>query len=282
MRLLLLPVALLIVAFTTGLVWQVGFGFYPLEAASWIWVQDYLRAYHQLPLFLTVSLFGVAAALIILIVLLQALASRIGGRTTHGGRDDTTLHGSARWATQADVKQSGLMGKTGVVVGGWPGLTGKVRTLRHDGPEHVLAFAPTRSGKGVGLVLPTLLSWPGSVLVLDIKGENWRMTSGWRAAQGQRILKFDPTAESGGLRFNPLAEIRSSVSSGASSAGSRWAGGLVIGGSSRFRALPPEYHAEGRKTWALPTPTRGPRPLEPASIGSGSRGCAPGGDGQSP
>jgi len=208
MRLLLLPVALLIVAFVTGLVWQVGFGFYPLEAASWLWVRDYLRAYHQLPLFLTVSLFGVATALIVLIVLLQALASRIGGRTIHGGRDDTTLHGSARWATRADVKQSGLMGKTGVVVGGWPGLTGKVRTLRHDGPEHVLAFAPTRSGKGVGLVLPTLLSWPDSVLVLDIKGENWRMTSGWRAAQGQRILKFDPTAESGGLRFNPLAEIR--------------------------------------------------------------------------
>ncbi|CCG42484.1 type IV secretory system conjugative DNA transfer family protein [Magnetospirillum molischianum] len=208
MRLLLLPVAILLVVFITGLVWQVGFGFYPLEAASWVWVQDYLRAYHQLPLFLTASLFGVAAALIVLIVLLQALASRIGGRTTHGGHDDTTLHGSARWATKADVRKAGLMGKTGVVVGGWPGLMGKIRTLRHDGPEHVLAFAPTRSGKGVGLVLPTLLSWPGSVLVLDIKGENWRLTSGWRAAQGQRILKFDPTAESGGLRFNPLAEIR--------------------------------------------------------------------------
>ena len=47
------------------------------------------------------------------------------------------------------------------------------RYLRHDGPEHVLAVAPTRSGKGVGLVLPTLLTWPGSAVIHDIKGENW-------------------------------------------------------------------------------------------------------------
>lgn len=95
-----------------------------------------------------------------------------------------------------------------MVVGGWPGAFGRIRTLRHDGPEHVLVFAPTRSGKGVGLVLPTLLSWAESALVLDIKGENCRLTSGWRAGQGQRILKFDPTAESGSVRFNPLAEVR--------------------------------------------------------------------------
>ena len=54
--------------------------------------------------------------------------------------------------------------------------------LRHDGPEHVMAFAPTRTGKGVGLVVPTLLTWTGSAVIHDIKGENWQLTAGWRVA----------------------------------------------------------------------------------------------------
>ncbi len=66
------------------------------------------------------------------------------------------------------------------------------RYLRHDGPEHVLAVAPTRSGKGVGLVVPTLLTWPGSAVVHDIKGENWELTAGWRAKFSHCLL-FDPT-----------------------------------------------------------------------------------------
>jgi type IV secretion system protein VirD4 len=78
--------------------------------------------------------------------------------------------------------------------------------LRHDGPEHVLCFAPTRSGKGVGLVVPTLLTWPGSAIVHDIKGENWTLTAGWRARFG-RVLLFDPTnAQSAAC--NPLLEVR--------------------------------------------------------------------------
>jgi type IV secretion system protein VirD4 len=64
--------------------------------------------------------------------------------------------------------------------------------LRHDGPEHVLCFAPTRSGKGIGLVVPTLLTWPESAIVHDIKGENWKLTSGFRSHHG-RVLLFDPT-----------------------------------------------------------------------------------------
>jgi type IV secretion system protein VirD4 len=72
--------------------------------------------------------------------------------------------------------------------------------LRHDGPEHVLCFAPTRSGKGVGLVVPSLLTWPGSAIVHDIKGENWQLTAGFRARHG-RVLLFDPTnAEIVGLQ----------------------------------------------------------------------------------
>ena len=78
--------------------------------------------------------------------------------------------------------------------------------LRHDGPEHVLCFAPTRSGKGVGLVVPTLLTWPGSAIVHDIKGENWTLTAGWRARFG-RVLLFDPT-NAASAAYNPLLEVR--------------------------------------------------------------------------
>ena len=79
-----------------------------------------------------------------------------------------TTYGSARWARLEEVRQAGLLGDRGAVLGRYNG-----RYLRHDGPEHVMAFAPTRSGKGVGLVVPTLLAWTGSVVVHDIKGENW-------------------------------------------------------------------------------------------------------------
>ena len=76
-----------------------------------------------------------------------------------------TTYGSARWATSDEVTKAGLFKNDGVVLGQWGG-----EYLRHNGPEHVLCFAPTRSGKGVGLVVPTLLTWPGSAIVHDIKG----------------------------------------------------------------------------------------------------------------
>lgn len=110
-------------------------------------------------------------------------------------------YGSARWAERQEIRKAGLLGADGV-------LLGKLGRdyLRHDGPEHVLCFAPTRSGKGVGLVVPSLLIWPGSAIVHDIKGENWGLTAGFRARFGQ-VLLFDPTnAESSA--FNPLLEIR--------------------------------------------------------------------------
>jgi type IV secretion system protein VirD4 len=110
-------------------------------------------------------------------------------------------YGSARWATIAEVKGAGLLGPDGVVLG----KLGR-DYLRHDGPEHVLCFAPTRSGKGVGLVVPSLLSWPGSAIVHDIKGENWELTSGFRARHG-RVLLFDPT-NAASTAYNPLLEVR--------------------------------------------------------------------------
>ena len=110
-------------------------------------------------------------------------------------------YGSARWASGGEVRAAGLLGADGVVLGRFDG-----EYLRHDGPEHVLCFAPTRSGKGVGLVVPSLLTWPGSAIVHDIKGENWQLTAGLRACFG-RVLLFDPTnAES--AAYNPLLEVR--------------------------------------------------------------------------
>jgi type IV secretion system protein VirD4 len=115
--------------------------------------------------------------------------------------DNVATYGSARWATAAEVKGAGLLEPDGVVLGRL-----ERDYLRHDGPEHVLCFAPTRSGKGVGLVVPSLLTWPGSAIVHDIKGENWQLTAGFRAKHG-KVLLFDPTNASSSA-YNPLLEVR--------------------------------------------------------------------------
>jgi type IV secretion system protein VirD4 len=110
-------------------------------------------------------------------------------------------YGSARWADRKEVGAAGMLADAGVVLGRFEDAY-----LRHDGPEHVLCFAPTRSGKGVGLVVPSLLTWPGSCIVHDIKGENWALTAGFRARIG-RVMLFDPT-DIRSARYNPLLEVR--------------------------------------------------------------------------
>lgn len=118
------------------------------------------------------------------------------------------LHGSARWANLQEIKAAGLL-EGGVYVGGWMDKRGKFYYLRHDGPEHILTYAPTRSGKGVGLVIPTLLSWPSSCVITDLKGELWALTAGWRKQHAKnKVLLFEPAASERGLCWNPLDEIR--------------------------------------------------------------------------
>lgn len=133
------------------------------------------------------------------------------------------LHGSAHWAVVNEIEAAGILPTSanvgGVLLGavdtpvkksGFNPFGTNVKTvyLRHSGPEHILVFAPTRSGKGVGIVVPTLLSWSESVLVHDIKGENWALTSGFREkVLKQRCLRFSPS-EMESARFNPLSEIR--------------------------------------------------------------------------
>jgi type IV secretion system protein VirD4 len=135
------------------------------------------------------------------------LASRHSRKLTENAED---LHGSARLADEEDVRETGLLTAThGVYVGGWrPDSGSPLNYLRHDGPEHVLAFAPTRSGKGVGLVIPSLLAWDESAVIYDIKGENWAKTAGFRNQKGHICFKFSPVEEQASSRFNPLSEVR--------------------------------------------------------------------------
>lgn len=143
----------------------------------------------------------------------------------NSSKSNAYLHGSARWANIKDIQASGLLPRTqtffrritgraasvstGVYVGAWIDPKGEQHYLRHDGPEHVLCYAPTRSGKGVGLVVPTLLSWGHSAVITDLKGELWALTSGWRQKHAKnKVLRFEPAAANGSICWNPLDEIR--------------------------------------------------------------------------
>ena len=132
---------------------------------------------------------------------LGAFAAVLGSIWRARTGKNVTTYGSARWAEDKDVEAAGLVKPDGVFLGKW-----KTDYLRHDGPEHIMAFAPTRSGKGVGLVVPTLLSWTGSAVIHDIKGENWELTAAWRARFSHCLL-FDPTNPNS-ARYNPLLEVR--------------------------------------------------------------------------
>jgi type IV secretion system protein VirD4 len=136
------------------------------------------------------------------------------GFITRKSKQHKGVHGTAHWAKEHEVRQSGLLPRSGessagVYVGGWQDPSGRLRYLRHNGPEHIAGIAPTRSGKGVGLVVPSLLSWPHSVVINDMKGELWALTAGWRKQEaGNMVLKFDPASEKGSCAFNPLEEVR--------------------------------------------------------------------------
>lgn len=116
------------------------------------------------------------------------------------------LHGDARFATPAEVARAGLtrIDRPGILVGRY---RGKLLTL--PGQLSVLLSAPTRSGKGVSIVIPNLLSWQDSVVVFDIKGENYEITAGLRAKYGQPVFAFSPFDDEGrSHRWNPLSAVR--------------------------------------------------------------------------
>ncbi|MBB5883135.1 type IV secretory system conjugative DNA transfer family protein [Xanthomonas sp. F1] len=116
-----------------------------------------------------------------------------------------SLHGDARFAGAADLSKHGLFKTSGdgIVVGKFRG-----KLVRLSGQQFVILAAPTRSGKGVGVVIPNLLEYQESVVVLDIKQENFDLTSGWRASQGQEVFLFNPFAEDRRThRWNPLSYV---------------------------------------------------------------------------
>lgn len=114
-----------------------------------------------------------------------------------------SLHGTAAYATEAEIRKYGLRAKRGIIIGKKRG-----RYLVFGGTEHVIIEAPTRTGKGVGVVIPNLLTWEDSVVVLDVKRENFEATAGFRKRHGQAVFLFNPTDSEGRTaRFNPLSYI---------------------------------------------------------------------------
>ena len=140
-----------------------------------------------------------------------------------------SLHGDAKFATEGDLRTNKLRGGSGIMVGWTGSIPSAYGGIKKDGQpfmataghlnsknllifagsEHLLLTAPTRSGKGVGVVQPALLTWEGSAVTLDMKGENHRKTAGYRHECGQRVIVFDPVEPEGKThRWNPLAYVR--------------------------------------------------------------------------
>lgn len=173
--------------------------------AGWNSVLDYWQLYADVPVLRRrlVTAIGMAgfATLIVFPSTLYAAS-----------RPRRALHGDARFASTAEVKRAGLLltdqntNTPSVLIGRFHG-----QFLALPGQLSLMLSAPTRSGKGVGVVIPNLLHWPDSVVVLDIKGENHAITAGYRAAHGQAVFAFSPFDEQArSHRWNPLTAVRTS------------------------------------------------------------------------
>lgn len=158
----------------------------PLKMPQFVWY------YRGDPRVLKAMAGGLVGGVTLLAGLVYALWSR-----------GAPLHGAARFANERELKRHGFRSTSGIVVGRKGG-----RFLTFGGSEHVLVEAPTRSGKGTGIVIPNLLTWQGSVVVLDVKRENYDASAGFRAKYGQNVFLYNPTDREGRTaRYNPLAYI---------------------------------------------------------------------------
>ncbi len=164
----------------------------PWQVFSWnYWYHYYAPKIFSLGMLWVTA--GVIASLIAVLVYIVWYARRARVATTFG---------TAEWAGPDELKPAGLLNKVGTVIG----ITDRGRYLIHDGPEHVISIAPTRSGKDRGQVIPTLLTWPHSVVVNDRKGENFALTAGYRATFSH-VLYLNVCSLTS-CHFNPLLEIR--------------------------------------------------------------------------
>jgi type IV secretory pathway TraG/TraD family ATPase VirD4 len=143
---------------------------------------------------------GVATAIPALLILARVARD---GMSASGNK---SLHGSTRWASRSEMKRAGFYAP---FAGLYVGKDSRGKHLRFGGPEHVACYAPTRSGKGVGLVIPNCLLYEASLVCLDVKKENWAATAGIREAAGQKVFLFDPLAPDGRTaRYNPFTYVR--------------------------------------------------------------------------
>ena len=139
-----------------------------------------------------------------------ALLVALPGALLIAARRQRPLHGDSRFATLSEIATAGLLGRDNrsptILVGRHRG-----RFLALPGQLSVMLSAPTRSGKGVGVVIPNLLHWPDSVVVLDVKGENFAITAGYRTEHGQDVYAFSPFDDQArSHRWNPLTAVRTS------------------------------------------------------------------------
>lgn len=164
----------------------------PLTAYDPLRMPQFVWYYRGDPRVVKAMAGGLAGGLTLLIGLIYALWAR-----------GAPLHGAARFANERELKRHGFRSASGIIVGRKGG-----RFLTFGGSEHVLVEAPTRSGKGTGIVIPNLLTWQGSVVVLDVKRENYNASAGFRTHYGQQVFLFNPTDRQGRTaRYNPLAYI---------------------------------------------------------------------------
>ena len=172
----------------------------------WLWNYQWMNAHGPLQDYITRMQFVLVGGAIISVV----IAIFLSYRRSLKGELPEDLHGTARFAEARDVEKMNLIShertagsmlwrKTiryramGVYIGAFP-IKDCMKVMRYNEAAHVLCFAPTRSGKGVGLVLPTLLSYPHSTATNDFKGENFELSSGFRHTAGSLVIRFDPTA----------------------------------------------------------------------------------------
>lgn len=165
----------------------------------WRYLQHYGLAHPVVGFWLKVA---AAAATAVPVLLFMGRAARSGLPS----RPKRELHGETRWAKRSELKAAGLYADFG---GLYVGQDARGRYLRFGGPEHVACYAPTRSGKGVGLVIPNCLLYEATLVCLDVKKENWAATAGIRAEAGQKVHLFDPLAPDGRTaRYNPFSYVR--------------------------------------------------------------------------
>lgn len=123
-----------------------------------------------------------------------------------------TTFGSAEWATLHHLQEHNLVGEEGYSLGLFE-ERGNRLPIHYKGDRHLLTVAPTRSGKGVSSIIPNLLTYRGSAIVVDPKGENAMITATRRGkgnktipGLGQTVHVIDPWGITGlpSSRFNPL------------------------------------------------------------------------------